>query len=77
MFLIFFFCWYIKRKISFQGILPEFRKEVYNLIAEIDTVTDRDLNLVEERIKTLKKLIEDTDQRITAYKRELQQDKKG
>jgi hypothetical protein len=47
------------------------------LIAEIDAATDRDSLLVEERIKTLRNLLEDTDRRISVYMRELQRSRKG
>ena len=53
-------------------VLEEYQKEVYRLIAEIDAATDRDSLLMEERIKTLKKIIEDTDRRIAVYIKELQ-----
>ena len=69
----FFFCrWYIRKKTSATTMLEEYRTEVYRLIAEIDSATDRDSRLVEERIKTLKELIEDTDRRIAVYIKELQ-----
>ena len=69
----FFFCrWYIKKKTSATVLLEEYRTEVYRLIAEIDSATDRDSLLVEERIKNLKGLIEDTDRRIAVYIKELQ-----
>jgi hypothetical protein len=57
--------------------LAEYRTEVYRLIAEIDTATDRDSLLVEERIKTLKALLEDTDKRIAVYVRELERSRTG
>ena len=68
----FFFRWYVARKIAAGSLLSEYRAEVYRLIAEIDAATDRDSPLVEERIKTLKKILEDTDRRIAVYIRELQ-----
>ena len=62
----------INRKTAVNNLLTEYREEVYRLIAEIDAATDRDSLLVEERIKTLKKVIEDTDRRISFYVRETQ-----
>ena len=71
--LCFFFCRrYIEKKTSATFVLEEYQKEVYRLIAEIDAATDRDSILVEERIKTLKKVIDDTDRRIAVYIKELQ-----
>lgn len=51
--------------------MAEYRAEVYRLIAEIDSATDRDSLLVEERIKSLKQTLDDTDKRIAVYLREL------
>jgi len=74
----FFFCrWYIARKTAARELLADYRAEVYRLIAEIDAAADRDSLLVEERIKTLKKLIEDTDRRIGVYMREVQRSRNG
>ena len=67
----------IDRKTSAARILAEYREEVYRLIAEIDAATDRDFVLVEERIKTLKKVIEDTDRRISVFMREIQRNREG
>ena len=72
-----FFRWYIVRKTAARELLVDYRAEVYRLIAEIDAAADRDSLLVEERIKTLKKLLDDTDRRIGVYMRELQRSKNG
>jgi hypothetical protein len=74
----FFFCrWYIARKTAASELLADYRTEVYRLIAEIDAAADRDSLLVEERIKTLNKLMDDTDRRISVYMRELQRSRDG
>jgi hypothetical protein len=73
----FFFRWYIARKTAARELLADYRAEVYRLIAEIDAAADRDSLLVEERIKTLNKLIEDTDRRIGVYMREMQRSRNG
>jgi len=72
-----FFRWYIERKTAARELLADYRAEVYRLIAEIDAAADRDSLLVEERIKTLKKLLDDTDRRISVYMRELQRSRHG
>ncbi|MDR0706936.1 MAG: hypothetical protein LBF60_03535 [Treponema sp.] len=41
------------------------------LIAEIDVATDRDATLIEDRIKTIKALLDDVDKRIVLYDQEL------
>jgi uncharacterized protein (DUF433 family) len=68
----FFLRRYIARKTDAARLLADYRVEVNRLIAEIDAATDRDSILVEERIKTLRKLIDDTDRRISVYMRELE-----
>jgi hypothetical protein len=76
-FSFFFFRWYIGRKTAARELLADYRAETYRLIAEIDAAADRDSLLVEERIRTLKKLLDDTDRRIAVYMRELQRSRAG
>jgi len=71
LFMFFYFNWYIKKRTSSAGILPEYRNEIYKLIADIDAATDRDSLLVEERIKQLREILDDTEKRISEYKQEL------
>ena len=68
----FFLRWYISQRTDASRLLEEYRDEVYRLISEIDAATDRDSRLVEERIKNLRQLLDDTDKRISVYTRELQ-----
>ena len=72
-----FFRGYIKRKTTASQLLASYRDEVHRLIAEIDDATDRDSLLVEERIKILRRLIAETDQRISVYKQEIQRSYEG
>jgi hypothetical protein len=70
--LFFLYCRaYLKRRTGQEHILAEFREEVYKLITEIDTATDRDATLIEDRIRSLKILLEDVDKRIGTYAQEL------
>ncbi|MDR1375073.1 MAG: hypothetical protein LBJ24_08900 [Treponema sp.] len=66
-----FFFIYIRRRTAAERLLAEFREEVDKLTAEIDAITDRDAQLVEDRVKTLRALLEDADHRIALYAREL------
>ena len=75
--IFFYFKWYIKRRTSASELLSEYRTEVYRLIAEIDAATDRDSMLVEDRIKKLKVILDDTDKRISVYTRELDRSRTG
>jgi hypothetical protein len=77
LFMFFYFRWYIKRRTSASGLLPEYRTEVYRLIAEIDAATDSDSLLVEDRIKKLKEILDDTDKRISVYVKELEKSRTG
>ncbi|GHU95745.1 hypothetical protein FACS189479_09390 [Spirochaetia bacterium] len=70
-----YFTLYIKRRTERANILGDYQDEVNKLIADIDSATDRDALLVEDRITALKKLLEDVDKRITVLTRE--QDRKG
>jgi hypothetical protein len=76
-FIFFYFRWYIKKRTSVNELLNEYRTEVYRLIAEIDSKTDRDMLLVEDRIKKLNEVLEETDKRIAVYARELDRSRKG
>jgi len=69
--------WYIKRRTSGAALLPEHRTEINRLIADIDAATDRDSLLVEERIKKLKEILDDTDKRISVYVKELEKSRTG
>ena len=74
---LFFAKWYIKHRTSVNELLAEYRTEVYRLNAEINAVTDRDSQLVEERIKKLNSILDETDKRINVYVRELERSKTG
>ncbi len=50
--------------------LEDIRQDVESLIVEINQITDRNVSLIEDRIKQLTSLIDDADKRITLLKRE-------
>ncbi|MCL1954777.1 MAG: hypothetical protein FWF68_08250 [Spirochaetes bacterium] len=75
--MFFYFKWYIKRRTSVLGQLEEYRTEVYRLIAEINAVTDRDSQLVEDRIEKLRAVLDETDKRISVYVKELEKSRTG
>jgi hypothetical protein len=72
-----YFKWLINRRMSASGQLVEFKKEIDKLIADIDDATDRDSLLVEDRIRKLKQILEETDKRIAVYLRELDKTRGG
>jgi len=63
--------WYINKRTSASG-LEEHRVEVAKLIAEINLVTDRNLQLIEDSISKLKIFLEDAEKRIAEYKDAIQ-----
>ncbi|MDR0730977.1 MAG: hypothetical protein LBF63_04855 [Treponema sp.] len=63
---------YIRRRTSRESLLAAYREEVDRLIAEIDHATDRDTQLVEERITALRKILEETDRRIALMSRDVE-----
>jgi len=69
--MFFYFKWYIKKRTSFSG-LEERQSELAQLIAEIDRITDRDSQLVEDRVNKLKTLLHDVDKRIALYEKDLE-----
>jgi hypothetical protein len=69
-FFFLYFRSYLKKRISPEDLLEDYQDEVNKLIADIDAATDRDAYLVEERIKTLKGLMEEIDKKIGVYVQE-------
>ncbi|MDR0382895.1 MAG: hypothetical protein LBH50_02795 [Spirochaetaceae bacterium] len=63
-FVIFF---YVKNRTRADRIPLETRQEAAKIINEIDRIADRDSELIEERVKKLKSLLEDVDRRIAAH----------
>jgi hypothetical protein len=76
-FMFFYFRWYIKRRTSVSGQLEEYRTEVNKLKVEINSVTERNLDLIEDKVKKLKELVEETDKRVSVYVGELEKSRRG
>jgi hypothetical protein len=61
----FLFCFaYLKRRTGREYILGELNDEVERLVRDVNEITNRDTLLVEDRVKTLKALLDDIDRRI-------------
>ncbi|MDR3130975.1 MAG: hypothetical protein LBU18_05455 [Treponema sp.] len=61
----FLFCFaYMKRRTGKERLLAELSDEIAGLIRDVNEITNRDVLLVEDRVKTLRSLLEDTDRRI-------------
>jgi hypothetical protein len=76
-FMFFYFKWYIKRRTSVLEQLEEYRTEIYKFKADINAVTDRDSQLIEDRIKKLRAILDETDKRISVYVKELEKSRTG
>ncbi|MDR2500188.1 MAG: hypothetical protein LBD37_03780 [Treponema sp.] len=66
-----FFRSYLNRRTGHKRILVEFQEEARQIIAGIDEAADRDLLLVEERVKALKIMLQDVDNRINELNRRI------
>jgi hypothetical protein len=66
---------YIKRSINQEDSINAARDAVNRIILRIEEITDRDISLIEDREKTLKALLEETDKRVKIYSKELEKDR--
>jgi len=66
---------YVKKRTAIERIPDETRKEVSQFVSQmindIDRITDRDAQLVEERVGTLKSVLQDVDKRIALYENQI------
>lgn len=69
----FYLRFYIKKRTLIERIPEETKEAVKQIINEIDRITDRDSQLIEERIGQLKLILEDADRRIGVLAREVDQ----
>jgi len=76
-FLFFYFRWYIKRRTSVSGQLEEYQTEVNKLKVDINSVTERNLDLIEDKVKKLKEILEEADKRVSVYAGELEKSRRG
>jgi len=65
---------YLKRTLDPQGLLTEVREEINQVLTEMNNVTDRNIDIMEDRIQKIRGLIQETDKKIILFQREL---KKG
>jgi hypothetical protein len=56
----------VNRRLSASRIPEETREAVAQIINEIDRITDRDSQLIEERVRALKTILAETDRRVQA-----------
>ena len=61
----------INRRIKIDTIVDEIRQELAGLIVEINQTTDRNIELIENRVDQLKNILKDADRRIGVLKKEV------
>ena len=61
----------IKRALELDSLLDSIRKEVRALNIELNETTDRNISLIEDRMKSLHELLDEADRRMGVVKREL------
>jgi hypothetical protein len=61
----------IKRALELDSLLDSIRKEVRALNIELNETTDRNISLIEDRMKSLHELLGEADRRMGVVKREL------
>jgi len=74
-FSFFFLRRYLKRRTGQERILSELREGVNSIVLSLDEKTDRDISLIEEREKALRRLLKDVDKSIKVYTRELEKNR--
>ncbi len=62
-----------ERRTRPEALLQEVAREVNSIIVELNQTTDRNIGLIEERIETLKGLLEKVDKRLALMRREWEQ----
>ncbi|MDR2028305.1 MAG: hypothetical protein LBP93_02065, partial [Treponema sp.] len=65
-----FFKNYLRRRTDPEWILAEWKEEINKLNVDMDAAADRNVALVEDRIRSLKELLKDVDRRIALSGRE-------
>ena len=53
-----------------RKVVEELKRDINNIIVEMNSTADRNIDIIENRIETLKELIEKADKRITLLKKD-------
>ncbi|MFW6313804.1 MAG: hypothetical protein ACOC2N_07960, partial [Spirochaetota bacterium] len=61
----------IRTRTSQQTALDEIKREVGAIITELNSTTERNIELIEDRIASLERLIEQADKRVGVLRRDL------
>jgi hypothetical protein len=60
----------IERKVNPKSVLAGIRNEVNGIIAELNKTTDRNITIIEEKVKQLETVLDKADKRLGLLKRE-------
>lgn len=71
-----FLFFYFKKRFSTQEYLREIEDEFERLCTDMNGITDRNITLIEEKISTLKELLDNADQHIKTVRKEQRKQKK-
>jgi hypothetical protein len=66
---------YVDRRTSQQNALDEVKQEVGAIITELNQTTERNIELVEDRMRRLRELMDGADKRLGALRRHAESDK--
>jgi hypothetical protein len=64
----------ITARTSQQAALDEIKREVGAVLTELNAASERNVELIEDRITTLERLVEQADRRISVLRREVERD---
>jgi DNA-binding NarL/FixJ family response regulator len=62
----------LTRSVDPKAILESIREEVDRIIVELNSTTDRNITLLEDKVQSLSTLLEQADKKITILKREIE-----
>ena len=67
----------VDRELSADRALERIRKEIGDLITELNATTERNITLIEDRVQRLNKILETTDRKIGVLKKEAEKHEMG
>ncbi len=67
----------VDRELSADRALERIRKEIGDLITELNATTERNITLIEDRVQRLNKILESTDRKVGILKKEAEKHEVG
>jgi hypothetical protein len=62
----------LKKSIDPKAVLESIREEIDRIIVELNSTTDRNITLLEDRVQNLSDLLDQADKKISILKREIE-----